>query len=804
MKKRNIFKRIVVLFMYFYQCSPSYVTENVTLPGYQTTKSRSDLFCPEDLYCTREVEYCCACNALPCWKINASACGAKVSELFLEYTDPFGGAVLVDVNKGGNSVFFLNNVDGRLKKVPENICKFEDSLVEMNMSNNYIEDITGVRCLKMLDTLILDNNLITAIPDGLFSEMAHLRYLSLANNKLVNLQAFAIKIKHGNILNVDFSNNSFDKVDITNVLRPGEFCEVRFEGSEIEKQTNTEGYVLEKDKFHGPGKLNFASSSGQTWLNFSSLGVAHYWEFGSYMTVYMDFDNTSIHCDCNIVPFLRDLGKLAHKYWPNLENEFGIDFICEAPEQMKGISLTKMYKDADYDDLVCNLEDCPSGCKCTDKQNQNVVTVKCQDIQTFPDRVPVGFWGNYKTVLEMYGDTISQLPNRDYLSRVTSLNLRGTAISHFDPDAINALRDAKLYFPDRGVLHLPDTFYNLNPNNVDFGNNSVYCDCSNLWIAEWISNKSPSFALNCSTDRGTIRARSLTAKFLNCPEPETLLLKVVWALGAVVLALIMAIFVIVYFRYEIKVLKQRLAFKANKKVLEKNKFDVFLSFSEVNDEVHEWVREFLLRHLSKTGHSCFVPFRDIDFGNDRDLATGTAIKASRNLIVVLSDRYMDDYNSMFEFETIWKYVSKETNKQIIVINYDHFKSSEIADRRLKAVIRLRYDLNFKNRDTKFIDRLYRRLGRSCKESEKHRERDFLTIQDLETETLAPPEVHRSVRPTASKEHTATKSIAFSDAVIKNCNEGMVLNRSAFSENTRPRLAHARKVKPSMKDEEHNC
>lgn len=195
MKNTNLSTRITIFFlcMYTYHCSPSYVTKNVTLPGYQTTKSRSDLFCPEDLYCTREAEYCCACNALPCWKINASACGVKVAELYVEYTDPFGGAVLVDVNKGGNSVFILNHVDGRLKEVPENICNFADSLVEMDMTNNYIEDITEVGCLKMLDTLKLDYNQITVIPDGLFSEMAHLRYLSMANNKLINLQAFAIK-----------------------------------------------------------------------------------------------------------------------------------------------------------------------------------------------------------------------------------------------------------------------------------------------------------------------------------------------------------------------------------------------------------------------------------------------------------------------------------------------------------------------------------------------------------------------------------------------------------------------------------
>lgn len=431
-------------------------------------------------------------------------------------------------------------------------------------------------------------------------------------------------------------------------------------------------------------------------------------------------------------------------------------------------------------------------------------SARIYNVQTFPDRVPIGFWGNYKTVLELSGDTVSQLPNRDYLSRVTTLNLRGTAISHFDPDAINALRDAKLFFPDRGVLHLPDTFYNLNPNNVDFGNNSVYCDCSNLWIAEWISNKSPSFALNCSTDRGTITARSITAEFLNCPEPDTLLLKVAWALGAVVLALIIAIFVVVYFRYEIKVLKQRLAFKANQNVLEENEFDVFLSFSEKNDEVYKWVREFLLRYLSETGYSCFVPFRDIDFGDVRDNATGTAIKASRNLIVVLSNEYMHDNNSNYEFETIWKYVSMETSKQMIVINYDHLETSEVADSRLKAVIRVRHDLNFKNRDTKFMDRLYRRLGRSCKESEKNRKGDFLTIQDLETEPQELPAVYEPKRPTASKERKVSKSDAHSDIVSRNSNEEMALNRFTLSGNTRFRLTNVHEVKLSIKDAENNC
>ncbi|XP_053402727.1 uncharacterized protein LOC128558014 [Mercenaria mercenaria] len=703
----------LVLLSALYNTVDAVISTNATFQGYRkwapANSTRNDMYCPENCYNNPgEDECCCCCRAVTCWELDTAACNVTVGQLSVEYKDVYGSAKFV--SSENHTWYEAVHRNGRLTKFPDNLCDFADSLVKLDLSYNRIRNISDIRCLNKLDTIRLDGNKITEISNDTFSDMEYLRIVSLSRNNIETLQPNTNQKKNGNILMIDFSYNIVETIDITNIIRPGPFCNFSCEGCEVTEKTNLLSYVIDESNIHGPGDINLKikGTSGEGFINFTTLGLNDYSMLGKYFKGRLNYNGSSVHCDCSLYPFFTHLGKNAHKYWPEIDNQ---DIICISPENMKGRNLTNMYQTQKFEELTCNIPDCPKNCICTDIPSDGVVKVKCTGLTSMPDFAPIGYWKNDRIDLDLSDSSnkISHFSNRNFVKRIITMDLTGNTIQTFDVNAIENLgENVQIDMSYQNLKTLPVAFNKLHPRRIKFGSHPVECDCDNLWIGDWIRYNKAQGSLQCMTRKGVVPAELVTTEFLEC------LIEVeIPGFFPVLLALLVSsIFVVsllcYYFRYEIMLLKRKCINKKAK--CGEFEFDAMLTFSVKNPNVFRWVERKIVPALKREGYSLFVPFYDIIFGGNRELEIAKGVGKSRNYVVFLCNKYLCDENSVQEFEILWKHFCMDTKKNIIVVNFDNFECSEIKIRRLRAFRIIREDLNFIERETKLFERLIQRLG----------------------------------------------------------------------------------------------
>lgn len=694
------------------------VSTNVTVSGYRkwapVNSTREDMYCPDICYDGQEDESCCCCRAVPCWQLDPVACNVTVGQLHVEYIDIYGSSIFVP--SGNYTLYETTHRNGHLTRFPENMCDFAESLVKVDFSYNRLGDISAIRCLKKLDTLRLDANRISAIRNTSFSDMEYLRIVSLSKNLIDNFHPNTIKIKNGTVLMSDFSYNILETLDITNVLRPGPFCNISYKGCEVSEQTNLLDYKIHEYNVHGPGYINLQNTTGNSFINFTKIGVDNYTQLGRYAKGTIEYDGSSISCDCNLYPFLTGLGKDASKYWPRLDNNENMT--CESPEHMSGMNLTKLYHDQQFDDLTCDLPNCPHNCKCTDAPSKDKVIVKCTKQTGMPDFIPVGYWNNDRVELDLSdpSNTVPHFTDTSYTARLEVLNFGDNEVRNMDINAMASLSDnIVITFTNQDMKTIPTSFNKLDPNNIAFGTNPVDCNCDNIWIGDWIRRYNAQDKLQCSTSYGVVPAERVTSDFLECPTVETFPIAVIYVLFSLLLLILFMTSLVYFYHYEFMLLKRK--FFIRRYIQVECKFDAMVTFSEENPVVFKWMERCIIPTLRKEGYSLFVPFFDVIPGENRECVIAKAISQSRNYVVVYCDKYFQDEYTIKEFDILWNHFLMDTTKNIIVINFDSLQSSEINVHRIRAFRRLREDLNFIERETKLFERLKRRLGPPTRKSD---------------------------------------------------------------------------------------
>lgn len=342
--------------------------------------------------------------------------------------------------------------------------------------------------------------------------------------------------------------------------------------------------------------------------------------------------------------------------------------------------------------------------------------VKCTEQTKLPDFMPVGYWGNDKIMLDLsdFSNDITQVPEINYLDRIVSLNLSNNNIEVVDEKAIEKIDRNSFIFmdiSDMKITELPSSFYRLDPNSIHFGSEPVQCDCLNMWIGDWIRTHKSYNSLWCSTAHGVFLAETITRDFLNCDDYDknSSIIKLAFIISSVIaFVLILGAIMMKYFRYELFLLKRQ--YINDRNVRDKCEYDVVISFSRNNDQLFDWVSKTVIRRLEDEGYSLFVPYFSIPIGEDKERVTSNAIRNSKHYVVCICKQYLKDVDAVLEFDRIWNNFYKNGRKNLIVINWENLECSEISSKRLRAVCRIRDDLNFKDRDTKFFERLRRRLG----------------------------------------------------------------------------------------------
>lgn len=341
----------------------SIISTNATLPGYYKwspfNSTRGDLYCPDSCKRflstdSREADRCCSCESLPCTQINTSACGVTVEGLHIERYNIFGHSVLISVNPA--DFYILEHRNGHLTSFPDNLCDFADSLIKVDLSNNRISDIDAIKCLKRLDTLIMDFNKITFIGNDTFTQMEYIRKVSIRSNNLEKLLPQTNRNKHGDILQFDVSYNDMEYFDMSNIFLTGVICNINCDGCRIIEQTNVLNIDITEDTHsdRGYGYYNFRNATPGAWVNLSLIGVSDYTAVSNYLKGTYEFDAASVVCDCSIYPLFSSVGDLA-EYYPFLRE----NITCAMPEYMKSSDISSIYENKQFEELICHLSNCP-------------------------------------------------------------------------------------------------------------------------------------------------------------------------------------------------------------------------------------------------------------------------------------------------------------------------------------------------------------------------------------------------------------------------------------------------------------
>ncbi|KAL4224003.1 hypothetical protein ACF0H5_017460 [Mactra antiquata] len=686
--------------------------------------NRTELYCPDTCLSVNHPDKCCSCDGRRCWDVIPANCTLEDAQL--EYSDIFGNTfIITSIN---SSFLKLEHINGRLTRLPENLCTFSEQLVYVDLRGNRLTDVSSIRCLHKLDTLRLDYNQITEIDNTTFTKMKDLRVLSLRNNPIKSLGPNVIKLEYGDaILNVDLSDNKeIEIVDISNIVHAGPFCEVSYKNSSLETISNELNYTVVEH--HGPGDISLESTNIGSFINFSTIGVNDYAELGHYFSGTIAVDETSIQCDCSIYPMLSStIDQVILDLWPNLSS----GFICENPESMKGKDLRVAYDEGNFDDLTCNIgenPDCPSYyCHCIEQPSQNKITVNCSAVgfKSLPPTMPIGSWGLNKIDLILAKNDIQKIENRDYLSRLVNLDLSGNIITEFDENAARELT-ATVNIEDQRLQTLPLALTNKDPNDYTFGENPVLCDCSNIWIGDWIRFRNGYDRLNCEVLDFVSPAENVYSSTLDCNTYSKLsraeLTAIIASIIATLIMLMIVIRICFYFRFELFLIQRRLRKKQYMENPHTEMHDVFISFYTENQEVFKSVRRYLRPTLIKSGYSVFIPCFDIILG-EVDKETIEAVHKSKNFVIVMCDNYANDFESNVEFESIWTNFTNDNSKFVIVINYDNLNSASVKDRRLRALKRTEPCLDFSETNSRLISRLVKLMGPPRKKAEQCDVRD---------------------------------------------------------------------------------
>ena len=619
-----------------------------------------------------------------------------------------------------NSTYYnLDHQGGRITAIPENLCMFPN-LVILNLANNFIHQLENISCILELNQLNVQNNRITSIKSNTFSTMEHLRILDISYNHMQIIEPDTFLTSDGLIYSVSANQQTLKEVDVTNIFGYGLFClrNLSRVSLDLVNEKNVSIFA-DNSSVIGPGTIVISSIQNQQLYNFTDIGL-DFPDFRKTVKASVEFSSLSFHCDCSIVPLLKEVGVPAVlKFWPALLD--GVT--CSSPDTLKGLVLDQYFTNETLDRLTCDITiNCPYNCTCTDLQNQEKVLVNCTGIwlTSLPDYMPTGFWNNRDLEVLLDGNRINTVEKKEWLERTQIISLAGNPFDKIDTAEINHLPDdAEIDLSELVLKSLPRSIQKKDLNKISFTGTSVVCNCTNTWIGDWIRSYRANKKLWCNVNGHFIFAEHVSSSILNCTDEEHVSpFVLLGTLLSGLVVVILASLLLHYFRFEIIIIKRR--FTRNKKPeTDPFLYKAFISFDTNDDCVLNWVirdkehkhfHETISERLTKERYTYFIRHTDILPGDNIEEATSQKARQCETFLIIYSENYLENEMCRLEFDIIWKQYRANQNKKIILIEFDTSnKKFATLDRRLKALLRASNPLRFEARNDRVIDRLLRKL-----------------------------------------------------------------------------------------------
>ena len=541
------------------------------------------------------------------------------------------------------SLVFLNFENNTMVRLDDNVFFNLPKLKELNLAKNsisYIGHNAFASYSSLLERLNLSNNLLTVIPDFLFTE-ARLIDLDLSFN--------SITFSHW--------KEAVSRIDGHSLV--------------LRHLNPIVGYTVQAIR----EKIIRLQNNNITGIDLSlfsySEGVIYKMTFNLFQ---YHLANNPINCDCRMFEMHNYLNEeFTGPFQVTQPNEYNIENIkCFLPSELNQIPVSRVQRDL----FQCpvHLDQCPSKCTCYRRSSDQAVTIDCSNRAL--TSVPITLPENTVLLNLEYNKLTSLDQIHQTWQNLTSLLLAHNNITHIDGDGISSLMALELLTLNSNRLeYIPKSIRHLNASRIYISKNPIACDCHSTWLKYWLlenGDRVLDFSeLWCSSGKavGKHVIRATDSEFV-CELSRGAVIAIV--MGVLLFLALIILLLILYWKEEIRLfLYINLKWKPKEYVeqLQDKQYDAFLSYE---GEDYQWVCNVLrarFETLSPPYKFCL---------HDRDFILGTpiaenisnAVESSRHMIVVLSRNYVESEWCMKEFNMAYEKVLKGEPHYLIVIMYE--------------------------------------------------------------------------------------------------------------------------------------
>uniref|UniRef100_A0A8W8K311 TIR domain-containing protein n=1 Tax=Magallana gigas TaxID=29159 RepID=A0A8W8K311_MAGGI len=700
-------------------------------------QTRNDLKCAEvntnNLTCSKFKTQLCACSATAKWMLD----GSKIGFLRLEYLSRKGVSRILRTESTKDVEFDLYHLhvpNSFLSLIPNNLCEYP-TLVMLNLANNRLMKLNNLGCISRLTKIDFSYNRITEIKKSNFAGLFHLNDLDVSFNKISYIEPGTFNDL--GLINLNVSYNQITILDITHLLLSKTFCKISFANNRIYDFSNGgDNPVKASDTVGDGGIVDLSWNRIQRIPNPARLGLGKgydvYGKISFNRFIFILWDNP-IACDCFLEEYLRNAKNALDHY--KVSNNLG--YVCHSPLRLRGMSVVEgVLHTSNFSILTCNLpHSCPHHCSCYFDSSRDSIVVECSKSYN-QSRLPSfnlteltkGLkdhtrYENATINLRFSVGNIRVLDNHDYLINTSFIDLSSNKVEYLEERAMQNLTSSlakKLTLnltSNFGVLHIPSRLRYLNPQNVYLNNATLYCDCKLMsWFPNWLDSMGVEKAglnITCNIGQSTMTFENVTISDLDCEEVDDYFLA--YTLG-ILLVIILKVYYLLnrYGLYGFVYYKSKIQNK--RKTLERFKYDVYISCEETNETMFRYViREFI--PMLKAFHlKPFLLAQDSEFGEVLEESIIHNLDASRIYVFFLSSTvlFVGEDNSTFwkEWKHAWNKYAFSTVHDIVLINFDLLRLSDLRDKRMETIMAVGHHVDFSNVDfkTQILKLLDKRSG----------------------------------------------------------------------------------------------
>uniref|UniRef100_A0A336LF55 CSON008339 protein n=1 Tax=Culicoides sonorensis TaxID=179676 RepID=A0A336LF55_CULSO len=553
----------------------------------------------------------------------------------------------------------------------------------------------------LIKTISIQEN-VASIANDTFKELRHLTTLGLIKQKL---NQFNVEILPPFLKNLDLSNNTLSSLPINESLN---LIELRLDNNQFESLTldlelklpNLEKMSL----FNNPLKTFHIKSGEKKQISLKYLNLRKtllhtpdmwIWAYNHRNSVKTELQQTFILCDCTFINVIQNITK----YW----NSSKFETQCQG-------SLTLNIR-VNMTDLQCSVDqkfnqhtNCTiyNGVSVKNPEKSFNMFFDCSNTDT-PFVEPQierellqnrrFFTRNHKinVILKFKNNpSVKRLPKiRDIFKEYTNIfyHIYGenSSISKITIENVPETNLVELFLANNLIEEMPlNVIGHLSEmkTNITLSNNLLLCDCSHLEMYQKISSLQIfDFDQMICTDRKPF----LSDRELCIPAWKVFLYL---TLGLVTL---LAIGLAIYLRHSLEIqvfIYSRGWFPAYFRPESDDaeyQFDVFLSFSEKDDEFASSILKLLEEDQDPPFKVCYH-HRDWMVGERIDHQIISSVEESRKTVIIISQSFLSSHWANMEFTTAHYKMLEEKSPKILLILHGEIDTADLGPE-LKSYIK---------------------------------------------------------------------------------------------------------------------